>query len=212
MACAIVALIAAWVPGLARADGDPASDVLLEQNLFQPWDASTSSAEQARLNALLAEAARSGFPVRVALIDSAADLGTVTALWRRPANYAYYLGTELSLAYHGLVLVVMPDGFGLYPAGQLADREAHVLEALGAPGSGARLAVAAVTAVARMASADGHPLSLASSPSRASGGAPSTGDGGAWIAFCLGVVVIALTWFASFRARPPALWRRRIPT
>lgn len=182
--------------------------MLLEQNLFQPPDAPTSASELARLNGLLDDAARSGFPVRVALIGSASDLGTVSSLWGRPANYAYYVGTELSLAYHGLVLVVMPDGFGLYPAGALADREAHVLEAIGAPGSGPRLVSAAVTAVARMASADGHPLSVASTSSRVPAGSPGGGDPSAWIVFALGVAAIASAWAASFRARPPARTRR----
>ena len=38
------------------------------------------------------------------------DLGTVSALWDKPQTYANYLGYELSLAYTGRLLVVMPSG------------------------------------------------------------------------------------------------------
>jgi hypothetical protein len=54
----------------------------------------------------------------VALIASPSDLGSVTALWRRPQSYADCLGQELSLVYGGPVLVVMPDGYGLYGEGR----------------------------------------------------------------------------------------------
>ena len=36
----------------------------------------------------------------------------MTALWRNPRGYARFLGIELSLAYKGRLLVVMPNGFG----------------------------------------------------------------------------------------------------
>ncbi len=98
----------------ASADGDPASDVLVQSQLFNPIDSGVPLSAQARLEAVLAESARAGFPIRVALIASQSDLGTATALWRSPAKYAQYLGYELSQLYDGQVLVVMPDGFGLY--------------------------------------------------------------------------------------------------
>jgi len=50
---------------------------------------------------LLQATARAGFPLRVALIDSPSDLGTVTQLWREPLPYAEYLGEELSLDFAG---------------------------------------------------------------------------------------------------------------
>ncbi len=102
------------VPAVASADGDPGSDVLLDQNLFAPWDANLTTAQQLQLGDLLNATARLGAPVRVAIIAHRDDLGTVTPLWQQPVTYAAYLGTELSLAYGGRLLIVMPDGVGVY--------------------------------------------------------------------------------------------------
>jgi cytochrome oxidase Cu insertion factor (SCO1/SenC/PrrC family)/thiol-disulfide isomerase/thioredoxin len=114
-ACA-VALLAVLLVGLpasvARADGDPGSDVLVYQNLFFGTDAGLSVQQQAELGSLLKAAAGAGFPVRVAIIASPFDLGAVTGLWRQPRTYARFLGYELSLAYKQRLLVVMPNGFG----------------------------------------------------------------------------------------------------
>ena len=86
-ACTLmVALLAAWVPATSLADGDPASDVLLTQPIFLPWDAGVSSAQQGQLTALLQAAAHSGYQLRLALIASPSDLGSVTELWRNPAG------------------------------------------------------------------------------------------------------------------------------
>ena len=48
----------------------------------------------------------------MAIIAKPDDLGSVTSLWREPQAYAHFLGLELSLAYKGRLLVVMPNGFG----------------------------------------------------------------------------------------------------
>lgn len=121
VAFVIVALALASVPGSALADGDPASDVLVTQQLFLPWDAGLTSRDQAEIGASLKAAGREGYPLRVALIASASDLGSVSALWDEPQGYADFLGEELSLVYRGTLLVVMPDGFGLHrPNGPLA--------------------------------------------------------------------------------------------
>ena len=102
------------LPVAALADGDPGSDVLLDQNLFAYWDANLSSAQQLKLGHLLNATAQAGAPVRVAIIAHRDDLGTVTALWQQPQTYAHYLGTELSLAYSGRLLIVMPNGYGVW--------------------------------------------------------------------------------------------------
>ncbi len=115
MAClALVAALGAglWGASLARADGDPGSDVLVYQNLFVGADAGTSIAQQVQLGNLLASTSRAGVPIRVAIIAHRDDLGAVTALWDKPRAYARFLGIELSLAYKQRLLVVMPDGFG----------------------------------------------------------------------------------------------------
>ena len=114
-AAALLTVTLAVTGGLApvaRADGDPGSDVLVFQDLFAGSDAGLSVPQQVRLGGLLKAAARAGFPVRVAIIASPVDLGAVTELWRHPRSYARFLGYELSLAYKQRLLVVMPNGFG----------------------------------------------------------------------------------------------------
>ena len=101
------------LPAAAMADGDPGSDVLLDQNLFAYWDANLSSAQQLQLGHLLDATTQAGAPVRVAIIAHRDDLGTVGLLWQKPQAYAKYLGYELSLAYSGRLLIVMPNGYGV---------------------------------------------------------------------------------------------------
>jgi hypothetical protein len=180
----------------ARADGDPASDVLATQSLFLPQDANVSASQQVELGDLLSSAGRSGYPIRVALIGSPTDLGSITELWRQPQNYADFLGQELSLVYRGPLLVVMPNGFGLYHAG-VAARAA--LSGLPEAGAATGIGAFAVVAVERLASAAGHPLPAptVSAPSASASGNPT-----AWIAFSVGAALVALAWAASFRAKP----------
>ncbi len=195
----------------ARADGDPASDVLVSQHAFVPWDAAATAGEQARLQAVLAAAARRGFPIRVALIASASDLGSVTALWRQPQNYAEFLGQELVLAVHAPLLVVMPNGFGLYEADGPLRAEHAALADGGPPAVGARLAPTAITAVRKLAAATGHALpaeAFAQAPD--AGRSPASAETVAWIVFAAGAVLIVLAWVASHRARPLRLGNRKV--
>ncbi len=197
----VVALGAGWVPGLARADGDPASDVLVTQTLFLPWDAGVSASQQTQLTTLLREAEHKGHPLRVALIASSADLGSVTELWRQPQSYADFLGDELSLVYKGTLLVIMPDGFGLYRTNGSLGPERAALASLRGAVAGAGLGTAALLAVRHVAAAAGHPLSIPSDirvPSTVSG----SSDAIAWIVFVIGGALIALAWTGSLRAQP----------
>ena len=194
---AMLALAGASAPTPAKADGDPASDVLATQQLFLPQDAAAPPAQQAHLTALLQEAARGGYPIRVALIASATDLGSVTALWNQPQNYAQFLGQELGLVYHGPLLVVMPTGFGLYhlPHPSTAQRALA-----GGPNPRAGTGTAAITAIRNLAAAAGHPLApptTATSNPRTTRGSPTP-----WIVFAIGAILIAAAWTASLRARP----------
>lgn len=199
----VIASAVVTPPGLARADGDPASDVLVSQNVFVPWDASATATDQARLEAVLTAAARAGFPIRVALIASSSDLGSVTALWRQPRNYAHFLWQELSFAVHAPVLVVMPGGFGFYTGtGPTAGEQAALARTTPAS-TGGGLATVAVTAVESLAAAAGHPVPAAIGVPEVSQGAGAAGtDTMSWIVFGLGVVLIAAAWGASLRARP----------
>ena len=115
-ALALVAMIVALsgTPGVALGDGDPGSDVLVNQSLFVAGDAGVSVAQQEQVQRLLSAAASAGMPVRVAIIAQPAELGALTALWHAPRAYAKFLGAELSLTYTKRLLVVMPNGLGLF--------------------------------------------------------------------------------------------------
>jgi len=201
----VVALVLACAsnPTPARADGDPASDVLLSQPLFLPGDAGDTVRQQSELAQLLSTSRRSGYQLRVAVIATSADLGSITELWRQPQNYASFLGQELSLVYRGTLLVVMPNGFGLYGPGARVPTQRSALAGLGAGGAAGRgesaIGATAISAVQRLAAAAGHPLRVSAivTPS-----APGSTDIGALIALALGAVLIALAWAASLRARP----------
>ena len=199
----ILALASGFFAESARADGDPASDVLSTQQLFLPQDAGVPTAQQVQLAALLQETASDGYPIRVALIASPADLGSVSALWRRPHNYALFLGQELAYTYRGRLLVVMPDGFGFYGFNRAAANERAALAAT-RPAAGA-LGGAVLTAVQRLAAAAGHRLPL---PSATAAAHPGGGNATPWIAFGTGIALILIAWTASLRARPLRLCAR----
>src|ERR1700761_4746196 len=137
----------------ARADGDPGSDVLVYQSLFVAADANISVPQQVQLGNLLTSADKSGFPIRVAIISQPDDLGAITALWQKPAAYASFLGTELSLSYAQRLLIIMPAGFGFNWEGHSASAAYKVLDGVHIGPGGSGLAVAAVTAVRALAQA-----------------------------------------------------------
>jgi hypothetical protein len=192
--CLALALLLA--PGTAGADGDPASDVLVSASpLFLTQSSGATLADKQALIRQLQAAKRDGRPLRLAVIATRSDLGSVTALWERPQVYAEFLGRELSLAYRGELLVVMPNGFGVARDG------AGVRTALArlAPRSG-RLIVAAEQAIQRLSGVTpAHVAATATAP------APSrVGGVGWWLATGLGLALIAAVWAGSLRRRPPA--------
>jgi hypothetical protein len=195
-----VAAFAFAAAGPGRADGDPASDYLLSQHVFLPFDAKIPQSEQQSLTATVAQATRSGFPIRVAVISSDYDLGSVAVLWRKPRQYARFLGIELRFAYKGRLLVVMPDGFGFNHPGHSPASENALLSRIRIAPAPAGLAQAATTAVEHLAAADGITVSARSSvPSSANGDAYS------WIVIAVGVAAAVggglLLWlFVSRRA------------
>ena len=139
----------------ARADGDPASDYLLEQQVFLPYDDHIPQAQQARIAGLVADANRGGYPIRVAVIASSYDLGSVTALWRKPRLYARFLGVELSFVFKGSLLIVMPNGFGLNHPKHPTAADLRVLDRIPIGAGAGGLAAAATTAVERLAATHG---------------------------------------------------------
>jgi hypothetical protein len=167
---ASVVLVLALVPA-ALADGDPASDYLLAGASFlSPYDGKIPTAEQARINAMLASAKAQGLPLKLAVIASPYDLGSVPILFNQPQRYAKFLGLEDSYYWRDELLVVMPKGYGIYKAKNLSAADRAAIRALGLPASksGADLALAAEKALNAVAAAHGITLSTTSGSSGSS--------------------------------------------
>jgi hypothetical protein len=151
---AALALAFVLVP-VGQADGDPASDYLLSQQTFLPFDAKIPATLAEKLNGLVRETNQAGYKIRVAIIATRYDLGAVTALWLQPKRYARFLSAELAFVYKGPLLIVMPNGLGFHAragataAGYRAIAPVHV-----APGVSG-IMQAAIAAVKRLATAHG---------------------------------------------------------
>jgi hypothetical protein len=172
---AAAALASGSLTDAARADGDPASDYLLTQRVFFPFDVRYPRAEKAKLVELVAAANRQGFKVRIALIPDQYDLGSVTALWRRPQTYARFLGVELSFVYKQRLLVVMPNGYGFNWPGHPSKLEHTALATIPPPGSPASLPGGAILAVERLAVADGVTVDASTRPTTSDSGQSRSG-------------------------------------
>lgn len=194
----------------AFADGDPASDILVTQDVFMPWDGGISTATQEQLVSTVEAANKAGLAIRVAVIATSADLGTVTQLWRQPKEYGKYLGTELSELWDGQVLVVMPNGFGLYGPSSGPHKFSAAEGAVRAPtpGTGDHMAQSAIDAVQQLAAAAGHSFDGNVGTIKAAPVSGGGSDWGAWLALALGGLAILAAWAASLRARP-LQWRRK---
>jgi hypothetical protein len=127
-------VVACTLTGLARADGDPASDFLVVQHVFLPYR-TPSRAASANLARQVASVFASGDRIKVAVIASKNDLGAIPSLFGKPSEYAAFLGQELEGVYAGPLLIVMPSGYGIYDAGRSVAPEQSVLDRLDTPGS-----------------------------------------------------------------------------
>ncbi len=156
-ATALGGLGSALSPAPARADGDPASDVLLGEDVFFPYAPQVTAALQRTLNAETAAARKVHAPIKVALIASPVDLGVIPDLFDKPQQYANFLDQEISFQSKQPLLVVMPAGYGTQglPAGA-----ASAIAALPKPAGKQSndLARAAVVAVSRLTASEGHPI------------------------------------------------------
>jgi hypothetical protein len=123
----------------ARADGDPASDVLYTSDVFLPFGTTSASLVQQ-----VAGVYRGGERIKVAVIASPTDLGSIPSLFGKPDVYAKFLAIELSNFYVGPLLVVMPAGLGFYDG---ATPAAAAPQALGTVPVGAGLVASASAAV-----------------------------------------------------------------
>jgi len=150
---AVVAGAAALLlAGIALADGDPASDVLPIAAVFTPYPPPSGS--QA-LAAAVQKVFLSGHRVKVAVIATRQDLGSIPSLFGKPTAYAHFLGTEIGAFYSGPLLIVMPSGFGIFDEHHSTADEAAVLARLKVDASSAAALVASATsAVEALAAAN----------------------------------------------------------
>jgi hypothetical protein len=148
-ATALTALLAAPAP--AAADGDPASDVLLQQDVFFPYDPPTSDGAARAVLELTRRTRKDGWPIKVAIVASAGDLGAVANLFNFPDRYAALLSREIGG--DSRLLVVTPRVFA---GRRLGDRVDSTLGDLEPAEGGDALARRALIAVSRLAKQAGH--------------------------------------------------------
>jgi len=195
----LVAVIA--VPA-ARADGDPASDYLLRLQTFVPPDSGISSSDQAQLTSLVTGARNGGYTIRIAVIASRYDMGSVTVLYKKPRLYAHFLSQELKFLYRRRVLVVMPNGYGVAANGKPLPAEQKVLDKLPLPSAthGAGLAGSAARALRALALNAGVKIVPAPIVKAKSSGDTTTRDRLVIALVALVVLLLALG-FGYFRKR-----------
>ncbi len=134
-ALATLVIAAGGTTPAAIADGDPASDFLLSQSTFlSPFDGHVAPAEAARLVALLTQAQQKGLSLKVAVIVTPYDLGSVPILFDKPKTYAKFLGEEDYYYWKDELLVVMPNGYGIYKAAGVPAGDRATIDALKPPG------------------------------------------------------------------------------
>ena len=148
VAAALSALVLAVT---ALADGDPASDILPVQNTFTPYPPPSGARA---LAASVQKVFESGHRVKVAVVATRRDLGSIPSLFGKANAYARFLGTELGAFYSGPLLIVMPSGFGIYDGHHSTAAETSVLAKLEVDSSSASTLVgSATTAVDALAAA-----------------------------------------------------------
>ena len=143
---------------LARANGDPASDVLLTEPVYFPIDATLSDSDREALLKTVNAANERGYKIRVALIPFTSDLGTAVSLWKHPQNYSKFLGSELAFVYRNRLLIVQPSGFGFYNHNKPVAKEQRVLAKVPVGKTPTEQTQSATAAVRALAAADGITL------------------------------------------------------
>ena len=154
-------LLLGAAPPAAHADGDPASDFLLQQDAYYPYAPKTDPKLRKALDALLAQVRKNGYPMKVALIQSSSDLGTSANLFSAPQNYANLLASELQTITHGNskdqqlhLLVIFPSGFAGSGLGDKVDTALSGVT-VNSDAQSDGLAQAALVSVAKLATANG---------------------------------------------------------
>jgi hypothetical protein len=142
----------------ARANGDPASDVLITNQVYIGPEVSLSQSDRDALVKTVAAANERGYPIRVALIPFTSDLGTAVSLWGHPQDYAKFLGSELAFVYTKPLLITMPSGFGIYHRNKPVAKEQRVLARVPPGKTPTAIAQSTTRAVRALASANGVAL------------------------------------------------------
>jgi len=158
-ALATVAVLALAAAPTALADGDPASDTLVGSDVYFPYAPVAKKSLRTQLRTLTRTSRRNHYKIKVALIQSPADLGSYPQLFGHPTRYARLLYSEITyfVGKRTHLLVVMPQGFGgqHLPRGWRAALH-HVRVDRSARSNG--LVRAAITGVLKIAQLGGHPL------------------------------------------------------
>ena len=193
-----VLLAALALPCAAQADGDPASDVLLLQDAYTPYQPAVPKPVSDALNSTLKQLRKAGYPLKVAIIASKTDLGAVPQFLGRAQPYAGFLESEIAFNKPKPLLVVMESGYG---TAAIKPDIASAVTKLSKPKSNSAddLGRAAIDGAIAIGQAAGHPVPKPSLPAGASGG-----GGGTSPAIIFGVPVLLLAIggaLATLRAR-----------
>lgn len=166
----------------ARAGHAEVVGVLLNQNVFLPNEPRVCPELATALNKLTDRVAEEGYPLKVAIISSRADLGGAPQYFGRPQEYARVLGSEIGFYRPGdasvqtdeSLLTVMPAGFGFVRSGKAANVSLAVFGLEAPKGDHPNdLARAAIGAVRELASTAGYPVPKVSSSGCSDGEGPS---------------------------------------
>jgi hypothetical protein len=206
-AIVVSSALVAGVAGLAGGDIDPASDVLLAQDFFVPYQPQVCSEMKDALGKATKRAKAAGYPLKLALVASPSDLGGAPQLFGNPQTYAKFLGRELELAGHGVgrpaqnrpLVVVMPQGFGLYHVDPRAARAADSVR-IENGGDPTGLARAALMALPKITTAAGHPSAAVAIPPRCAH-SDSSGSAALFLAPLAALAVAGLVYALGFRGR-----------
>ena len=171
---AAAALLALLAVAPARADGDPASDILYGDNVFLSLVSPQVNAKGKALETLTAAAAARGLPLKVAVIQTPTDLGAIPQLFGKAAEYVKFLRTEITYGkWQGTLVVVMngkPGGVAV--AGPAARNSSARVARLSIPPGASldQLGDVAIAAVRAVAASRGVPLPNAQEHSSRNGG------------------------------------------
>jgi hypothetical protein len=196
----LVALLAACLLApAALADGDPASDTLITTQVFYPYYSNTPKPAVNRLQQTVADANKRGYTIRVAVITSPYDLGSVSALWHKPQPYARFLSLELAFAYKNRLLVVSPNGYGYVDKTKPDPARLELVKTVPIGKGTEGLLLTADKAVRALAAKDGYKLPAAASIKSGSGSSMDTVV--IAIAAAIGALLVALVEILRRRRR-----------